>query len=189
MSQHYSDANDYYELVLPLELLRGYTKTDDSSVIEDADLILLRATAFEAYGKYSGALVYNCDDDVVEVVKIIVDNCGYIYPQAVKTSLPIKSPFVIVQLANNQILKMPAFVGTNTFQLSIPKQRCYLPAQIDLSSAKITYKPKNKNLHVVFPPKVILGIVKYIKFQLYCLENPSYKQYNAIRESGAEELW
>lgn len=45
------------EKVLPLELIRTHTKTDDTPHVTDAQLELYRAAAFEAAEKYTGLLL------------------------------------------------------------------------------------------------------------------------------------
>lgn len=184
-----SSEADLLELILPLSQLRVYTKTDDSDLIEDDELILLRASAFEAYYKYTGKSAAKCEK-IQELVKLKYDGC-HIPDQTVKVSQPIQDNYVMLQIPSFPLLRLPSLSNTNTFKFHAKNQRCNIFNTEKYIEAKVMYNPVLYENDGVLSANAILGIIRLINWYLNNTVNndKSNKINDPIIESGAASLW
>ena len=192
-----------YEAILPMELVREHTKTDDVLSVTDAQLSLYRKAALEAAEAYTGLplVARRVQTEVVsfprrERDQFYMDRPNYIVHRATGVFAEPQVYFYGKGVATQVFM---VTVGTNTVRLPIPFDfgiGCCNPCGSNSIQAHIQYV-SGFSCESDIPAAIRLGALKYIAHTVENLGDKIEKlggvltgrEANPALASGAIEIW
>lgn len=214
--KQFSAEKKFFDLeeLVPIELIRTHTKTDDVPHVTDEQLRLYRKTAFESAMQYSG-LYLGKKVQIIEAAKIRVSRTGFAQHRRRhrkhKLDYPAAEPVVYVW-SNNSASRTTLHIDTGTrivllpiHQIENPLASCCSPCGNEFdqrSTLQLMYVAGYSCVDDV-PAGIVLGILKYIAWsvmrpgdELLTIRNRTSVEEGGLRgtnnaawASGALELW
>lgn len=180
--------SDNYEKLLPLQLVRQYTKTDDEYFVTDEELSLLRAAAFKEMEKYNNSLVLSGVRDVEQQVILKTTRHGYVLDQTIELDYPATSAYVTVYFdsAPNVIIKCA--YRANFIYFTARTQNVSFNSCRPASPAAILYYQTGEKCPDSMDSNLALGCLRFIDTALNNRVGAS-NMSSLVISSGAYELW
>lgn len=212
-----SDESCDLAALLPIDLIRVHTKTDDVPTVTDEQLQLYRQTAIEAAEQYTGALLATVKSVTESVsrpwTRRLVERMSFTH----RTKYPINDDFVYL-FGDGGNRKIPVQKGSHDVRIPI------LIMSPDLSNSCCggpcdSQDPMNSGMQIMYragfdfsaspsnggiPAGILLGMLKYIAWNITHPGDEIYTARNRISNnqaglmlgtnsiawaSGALELW
>ena len=177
-----------YEQLLPLNLIRNYTKTDDDFFVTDDELRLLRSAAFKELAKYNKSINLEGVKNIEQQVLLKMSAAGYVFDQKVSLTYPVSSPFVTVTFYNNLSINVKCAYNSRFIYLAFRDQTVNLAPCTIVSPSAILYYTTGTPCPETLDESIALGCLKFIDAALIEKSNPT-KFKSLVFDSGAHELW
>lgn len=174
-------ANDL-EKIMPLDLIREHTKTQDVPTVSDIQLMLYRRASLEAAQKYTGML-FTERKVVTEVVYPPNNTHRRFFYHTTKFAFSL--PFVYFYAhANEPVRQFPVNVGESKVRLPVLGANfgigCCNPCHEEQDSGKLMYTAGH-DCQNDLPAAIVLGALKYIA---HVIENPG-DVVSSVLEAGS----
>lgn len=174
--------------LLPISLIRQYTKTDDDFFVTDEELDLLRSAAFQEMAKYNKNVVLTGVRDVEQQVMLKTSKVGYIYDQIINLDYPATSPYVSVWFESSPSVNVKCAYKANFIYLVIGEQNICFNFCRPASPLAILYYQTGEKCPETLDASASLGCLRFIAAALN--DRDSLKSSRSlVFSSGAYDLW